>query len=186
VPPPRGADALAVQVGVGLPGHAMSTRTLWSRSAVVMAMTAPLVRWRGIGGRQRLARPAVLAMLSGMWAAEVIAAFAAAWNTADDAERLELLAGCCRPDAVFAAPQGKVTGIEVMSASIGEFRRAFPAAEVAFGVPDGYRDFARVSWVTRWHDGRADLAGEDFAQFGADGRIQLLVSFDGNAALPCG
>lgn len=71
-----------------------------------------------------------------------------------------------------------------MSASIGEFRRAFPAADVAFGVPDGYGDFARVSWVTRWNDGRADLVGEDFARFGADGRINLLVSFDGTPALP--
>jgi len=123
-------------------------------------------------------------MLSAMRAAEVIAAFAAAWNTADDAERLALLAGCCRPDVVCSAPQGQVTGIDVMNASIGEFRRAFPAAEVAFGVPDGHGDFARVSWVTRWHDGRAALAGEDFAQFGADGRIILLVSFDGTPALP--
>ena len=112
----------------------------------------------------------------------MIAAFAAAWNAGEDGERLALLAWCCRPDAVVAAPQGLVTGIEVMSASIGEFRRAFPAAEVAFGVPVHYGEFGRVSWVTRWHDGRADLAGEDFAQFGADGRIGLLVSFDGMAA----
>jgi hypothetical protein len=125
-------------------------------------------------------------MLSGMSADEVIAALAAAWNTVDDAERLELLDRCCLPDAVFAAPQGQVTGIDVMNASIGEFRRAFPAADVAFGIPDGYRDFARVSWVTRWNDGRADLAGEDFAQFGADGRIRLLVSFDGTPELPGG
>jgi hypothetical protein len=122
--------------------------------------------------------------MPGMSAVEMIATFAAAWNTADDAERLALLAGCCQPDAVFAAPQGQVTGIDAMSAGIGEFRRAFPAADVAFGVPDGYGQFARVSWVTRWNDGRADLAGEDFASFGADGRIHLLVSFDGTAALP--
>jgi hypothetical protein len=123
-------------------------------------------------------------MLSGMNAAEVIATFAAAWNTGDDAERLDLLARCCVTDAVFVAPQGQISGIDVMSASVGEFRRAFPAADVAFGVPDGYGEFARVSWVTRWNDGRADLAGEDFAQFGADGRINLLVSFDGTPALP--
>jgi hypothetical protein len=125
-------------------------------------------------------------MLSGMGAGEVIAVFAAAWNTADDAKRLALLDQCCMPDAVFAAPQGQVSGIDDMSASIGEFRRAFPAADVAFGVPDGYGAFARVSWVTRWNDGRADLAGEDFAQFGADGRIRVLVSFDETPQLPSG
>jgi hypothetical protein len=37
----------------------------------------------------------------------------------------------------------------------------------------------RVDEVTHWQDGRADLAGEDFAQLAADGRIQVLVSFDG-------
>jgi len=119
-----------------------------------------------------------------MQADEVIAAFAAAWNTVDDVERRQLLTACCRPDAVFAAPQGQVTGIDALGASIGEFRRAFPAAQVAFGVPDGYGGFARASWVTRWQDGRPDLAGEDFAQLAEDGRIQLLVSFDGAPAEP--
>ena len=123
-------------------------------------------------------------MLTGMRAEQVAAAFAAAWNTGDDAERLTLLAACCLPDAVFVAPQGQVTGIDALGGSIGEFRRAFPAAQVAFGVPDGHGSFARVSWVTRWQDGRPDLAGEDFAQLAADGRIQLLVSFDGTAAEP--
>jgi len=121
---------------------------------------------------------------NGMQAYEVIAAFAAAWNTVDDTERQRLLSECCRPDAVFAAPQGQITGIETLGASIGEFRRAFPAAQVAFGVPDGYGAFARVSWVTRWQDGRPDLAGEDFARLAEDGRIQLLVSFDGAPAEP--
>jgi hypothetical protein len=40
-------------------------------------------------------------MLPAMRAAEVIAEFAAAFNTVDDAKRLALLAGCCRPDVVF-------------------------------------------------------------------------------------
>src|SRR5262245_46348362 len=123
-------------------------------------------------------------MLSRMRADEVIAGFAAAWNTTDDAERLRLLAASCTPDAVFAAPQGQVTGIDSMGASIGAFRRAFPAAQVEFGVPDGYGSFARVSWVTRWQDGRLDLAGEDFAQLATDGRIKLLISFDGTPAPP--
>jgi hypothetical protein len=57
--------------------------------------------------------------LSGIRVDEAIAAFGAAWNTADDAERLRLLTACCLPDAVFAAPQGQVTGIHALGASIG-------------------------------------------------------------------
>lgn len=110
---------------------------------------------------------------------EVMAAFTQAWNSDDAGERLDRLAESCLPDAVFVAPQGTTTGIAGLSESIGEFRRAFPAAVVGFGAPDGHAGFGRVAWVTRWNDGRPDLAGEDFAQLAGDGRVKLLVSFDG-------
>jgi hypothetical protein len=119
-----------------------------------------------------------------MGADEVVAGFAAAWNTGDDAERLRLLEASCVPDAVFAAPQGQITGTAAMGASIGEFRRAFPAAVVRFGDLEAHGRFGRVAWATYWNDGRPTLTGEDFATLAADGRIQLLVSFDGTVALP--
>lgn len=117
-------------------------------------------------------------------AAEVIAAFARAWNVDDDAERLRLLTTACLPDAVFVSPQGHTAGVGALSASIAEFRRAFPAAVVGFGRPDEHGGFARVAWTTQWNNGQPQLAGEDFAQLAADGRIQLLISFDG--ASPAG
>jgi len=58
-----------------------------------------------------------------MTGAEVISAFAHAWNAGDDAEYLRLLS--CPPDAVFASPQGPTAGIAALSTSIGEFRSAF-------------------------------------------------------------
>jgi len=114
-----------------------------------------------------------------MTAAEMISALARAWNAGDDAGRLRLLSASCLPDALFVAPQGPAAGIAALSASIGELRRAFPAAVVSFGRPDEHRGFARVAWTTQWNNGQPALAGEDFAQLAADGRIQLLVSFDG-------
>ena len=114
---------------------------------------------------------------------EVIDAFARAWNSGNDAERLALLSAACLPDAVFVAPQGQTCGVAALSANIAEFRRAFPAATVSFGAPDGYGGFARAAWTTRWNNGQPPLAGEDFAQLAADGRIRLLVSFDGVAAV---
>jgi hypothetical protein len=50
---------------------------------------------------------------------------------------------------------------------------------VAFGPPDEHGGFVRVAWVTHWKTGRLDLAGEDFGELPADGRIRLLASFDG-------
>jgi hypothetical protein len=89
------------------------------------------------------------------------------------------LAAACLPDAVFVSPQGQTIGIGALSASIGEFRRAFPAAVVSFGTADEHGGFARMAWTTTWNNGQPPLTGQDFAQLGADGRIKLLVSFDG-------
>jgi hypothetical protein len=114
-----------------------------------------------------------------MTVAEVMRAFAHAWNTDDDAGRMRLLAAACVPDAVFVAPQGTLTGIDALCASIGEFRRAFSAAAVTFGLIDEHGGFMRVAWATYWNIGQADLTGEDFGELSADGRIRLLVSFDG-------
>jgi hypothetical protein len=107
---------------------------------------------------------------------EAMAAFATAWNTDDDEERGQLLTASCNPDAVFVSPQGQTNGIGAQSASIGEFRRAFPAAVVSFGAVDEHGGFARVAWTTTWINGQPPLTGEDFVQLGADGRIDLLVS----------
>jgi hypothetical protein len=115
-------------------------------------------------------------------AADVFATFARAWNAADGGERLRLLTAACVPDAVFVSPQGRTTGIGALSASIAQFRHAFPAATVSFGRPDEHGGFARAAWTTQWNNGQPPLTGEDFAQFAADGRIQLLVSFDGAPA----
>jgi hypothetical protein len=49
-----------------------------------------------------------------MTPAEVIDAFARAWNTENDAERLALLSAACLPDAVFVAPQGQTCGVEAL------------------------------------------------------------------------
>jgi hypothetical protein len=114
-----------------------------------------------------------------MMIAEVMGGFARAWNADDDTARLRLLEASSLPDAVFVSPQGTIRGIGALCSSIGQFRRAFPAAVVSFGQPDEYGGFARVAWLTRWNSGQPDLAGEDFAQLAADGRIRLLVSFDG-------
>lgn len=117
-----------------------------------------------------------------MTAAEVIAVFARAWNSEDDAERLDLLTTACLPEGVFVSPQGQTSGVGALNAGIAEFRSAFPAAVVSFGAPDGHGRFARVAWTTHWNNGQPPLTGEDFAELASDGRIRLLVSFDGAPA----
>lgn len=117
-----------------------------------------------------------------MTPAEAVAAFAAAWNTDDDGQRLRLLTASCLPDAVFVSPQGQTTGTGAVSASIGEFRRAFPVAVVNFGAVDEHSGYARVAWTTALNNGHPPLTGQDFVQLGADGRILLVVSFDSTSS----
>jgi hypothetical protein len=115
---------------------------------------------------------------------EAAPAFIAAWNVEDDGERQRLLAACCATDARFVSPQGVTSGLEDFGRSVGAFRRAFPRAEVVLGRPDQHSGYARFRWETRWNDGRDPLTGEDLVAFGADGRIQLVVSFDGSPDPP--
>jgi hypothetical protein len=114
----------------------------------------------------------------------VIAAFARAWNVEDDVERIRLLTASCLPDAAFASAQGPTGGISALSTSIGEFRRAFPAAIVSFGRADEFGGFVRVARTAEWNNGQPALVGQDFAQLAEDGRIRRLVSFDKASSPP--
>jgi hypothetical protein len=114
--------------------------------------------------------------------AEVIDAFARAWTIGNDAERLSLLTTACVPDAVFVASRSQICGVEAFSANIAAFRCAFPSIIMSFGSPDASGGFARVAWAMYLDNEAPPRTGEDFAWLDDDGRIQLLVSFDDEAA----
>jgi SnoaL-like domain len=115
---------------------------------------------------------------------EAVRTFMAAWNTDDDAERLQLLSSCCAADAEFISPQGVLNGIDAMSTAMGEFRRAFPSALVANGAIDVHNASLRFHWQTNWNDGREALRGDDFGRLDNEGRITSMVSFYGSPAEP--
>jgi hypothetical protein len=94
-----------------------------------------------------------------MTAGEVFAAFGDAWNAGDAAERVRLLDAACVPDAVFISPGGPVQGTTALSDAIGQFRRAFPASVVSFGIPNEHNGFARVAWVTQFGTGQPSWPG---------------------------
>lgn len=60
--------------------------------------------------------------LGGMTIAEVMAAYARAWNTGNAGERAQQLTDSFLRDAVFVAPQGTTSGTAGLSDGIGEFR----------------------------------------------------------------
>jgi len=106
--------------------------------------------------------------------------FIQAWNTADDGERHRLLSRCCAPDARFSSPQGEPLDVMGLSRSIHGFLSAFPNAEVSHGPPDAHNGFARFRWLTQFNEGeREPIFGDDYVEFGAEGLILRVVSFDG-------
>jgi hypothetical protein len=112
-------------------------------------------------------------------APELIAAFARAWNVEDERRAHTAAHGLVstrRSLRIAARPNW--WGQCALSTSIGEFRRAFPAAIVSFGRPDEHGGFVRVARTAEWNKGQPALVGQDFAQLAYDGRIRPLVSFD--------
>jgi hypothetical protein len=67
-----------------------------------------------------------------------------------------------------------------LSRSILGFLSAFPNAEVRHGPPDTHNGFARFRWLTQFNEGeREPIFGDDYVEFGTEGLILRVVSFDG-------
>jgi hypothetical protein len=99
------------------------------------------------------------------------------WNSPDEEERQRLRPYCCTEDPVFSHPHDDPTGVDGLTTSNAEFRRACPRATGLSGRRDEHDGRFRRSWITSFNAGRKDLEGVDFGEFGPDGRIRRMVSF---------
>ena len=128
--------------------------------------------------------PAVSPELKPAEPQELADTFIATWNVRDGGRRLALLRGLCLEEATFASAGGVVHGCVEMSASIGEFLRAFPGSSVLAGRAEGHHGHVRFTWRTVFGDGRADLSGDDYIELDASGKIKSVVSWDGHTTPP--
>jgi hypothetical protein len=114
---------------------------------------------------------------------DVLAAFDAAWNEPDRAERLRLLTRSLTDDAQLVDPSARFEGIEAIEARIAGFSKRFPGTRVKItsGI-DEHNGFARYGWVISAGDGTTILDGIDVVERAEDNRLRRVIMFFG--ALP--
>jgi hypothetical protein len=100
--------------------------------------------------------------------------------TADDRERVEILAVNMAPDFVYISPQTVVEGPEGLSEAFSRFRHdpRHPAALRRTSGVDVHHAYFRYSWRRTEHD-ELPVEGWSFGWMNATGLISRIVSFDG-------
>ncbi len=113
-------------------------------------------------------------------AEETVAAYAAAWNEADEDARRALLERSWTEDGVYIDPTGRAEGRSALVRHIGGFHARMPGnrIEMASGV-DEHDGLLRFTWQMLGPDGVVALDGMDFGELDGDGRLKLIVGFFG-------
>jgi|1185.fasta_scaffold03675_3 hypothetical protein len=113
-------------------------------------------------------------------AAEVVAAYGAAWDEQDEQARRALLERAWTDDGTYTDPTAHAEGREGLVAHIGGFHARMPGFRIviASGV-DGHGGCLRFAWQMLDPQGEVALEGLDFAEQGPDGRLKRIVGFFG-------
>jgi hypothetical protein len=111
---------------------------------------------------------------------EVLAAYDAAWNESDAAERARLLERSLTEDGELVDPSGRFEGRQAVNERIAGFSDRFPGARVMItsGI-DEHNGFARYAWTIRAADSATILEGIDIVERGEDDRLRRVIMFFG-------
>ena len=111
---------------------------------------------------------------------QVVDAFVAAWNTADETERRRLLEQCWADNGVFVHPSGLFEGREVVLKTIARMSGTWPAgAKARISRVEEHGGWLYYSWEIMRSDRSINPVGIHVAELAADGRLQKLINFDG-------
>lgn len=108
--------------------------------------------------------------------AEQVTAWAAAWSTADQERRIELLEACTADDVEFRDRWGCVTGRDELAEHIAAVRH-FAAGSLleVLGEARHCQGTALFDWVLRGADGNELGRGTNVARLALDGRFAEVV-----------
>lgn len=109
---------------------------------------------------------------------DIIEAYMAAWNEADEAKRRGLLDKCWADSGTYTDPVSDVSGREGLFAAIQGFHAQMPGAGIALtsGI-DEHHGRVRFGWKVT--GAPQELAGIDVGALAADGRLQSILGFWG-------
>ncbi len=115
-----------------------------------------------------------------MGAIEVVTAYCAAWNEADEGARRTLLEQGWADEGEYCDPTARVAGREGLVAHISGFQAQMPGARIerSSGV-DEHDGWLRFAWTLVGPDGAAAMEGIDVGELAPDGRLRRIVGFFG-------
>ncbi|MEN3272305.1 MAG: hypothetical protein V7636_1066 [Actinomycetota bacterium] len=112
--------------------------------------------------------------------AHVIDTYFAAWNEADPAKRLDLVAASFTDECHYVDPLSDVTGHAGVVEMMEGVRAQFVGASLQqTGEIDAHHHLARFPWSATGADGAVIVAGIDVVVLATDGRISALAGFFG-------
>ncbi len=102
---------------------------------------------------------------------QVLLAYVAAWNEADEGKRRALLETSWAEHGTYIDPTAQVAGREALVQHLGRLSQQFPDQRVLLtsGV-DTHHGLMRFTWARLGADGRKIRNGIDFGELAADGR----------------
>jgi hypothetical protein len=111
---------------------------------------------------------------------DVVTAYCAAWNEAEEHGRRRLLEQSWADDGEYCDPMATVVGRDAFVAHLAGFQERMPGARIerTSGV-DEHDGWLRFAWEIVGEDGAAVLEGFDVGQLAPDGRLQRIVGFFG-------
>jgi ketosteroid isomerase-like protein len=109
---------------------------------------------------------------------QLIDTYAAMWNEADRAKRLDLIAQVWADECHYVDPLSDVTGHEGLADMVEAVRAQFPGATIQrTGDIDQHHDVLRFPWSATGPDGALILNGLDVAVVAPDGRLSAIAGF---------
>ena len=111
---------------------------------------------------------------------QVLLAYVAAWNEADEEKRRTLLEKSWAENGIYSDPTAQVSGREALVQHLGRLIQQFADHRVLLtsGV-DEHHGLLKFTWARMGPDGRRIRDGIDFGELAADGRLLRITGFFG-------
>jgi SnoaL-like domain len=111
---------------------------------------------------------------------QVLLAYVAAWNEANEGKRRTLLETSWAENGTYSDPTAQVAGREALVQHLGRLIEQFADQRVHLtsGVAE-HHNLLQFTWVRVGPDGRRIRDGIDFGEVAADGRLLRITGFFG-------
>lgn len=116
---------------------------------------------------------------------QAVRAYVAAWNTADEAARRDLLGRCFAADGRYVDPAAQVHGRDALLDHARRFADRWPGSSIALtsGV-DEHNGVGCFTWRVVGPDGETLRDGIDYVAVDGDGRLNEVRGFFGSYRSP--